>query len=84
MHHRKSLLLKDGEKLSTQTKAYIALVAAIVFFIIASPALYGITTALTSALGLGATANGAATVGGLLLHTLVVFLVVWGLLYFFA
>ena len=84
MPHRKSLLLKDGERLSTQTKAYIALVAAIVFFIIASPALYGITSTLTTAIGLGATANGYATVGGLLLHSFVVFLLVWGLLYFFA
>lgn len=84
MPHRKSLLLRDDEKLSTTTKAYIALVCAIVFFIIASPALYGITGALTTAIGFGPTADGYARVGGLLLHSFVVFLLVWGLLYFFA
>lgn len=81
MGDSKSLLLKEDEKLSTSSKAMLALLFAILFFVFASPALYGITDAVSGALGFGATAAGFTNVGGLILHSVVVFAVAFLILH---
>lgn len=67
-------------------KAKYSFISALVFFIVANPELYKFTEALFGgitqiAYPMGSPANvGAATPAGLLLHTVVFFFAMWGLM----
>jgi hypothetical protein len=61
-------------------KAKYSLISALAFFIVANPELYKLTQWLFGGLFQVAQPMGAATLNGLLLHTVVFFLVMLGLM----
>jgi hypothetical protein len=61
-----------------EQKAIISAISALTFFIISNPQMYMLTRGL---LGRGlASPNGCPTMLGLLVHTLVFFLITWGMM----
>ena len=61
-------------------KAKYSFISALVFFIVASPETYKFTQTIFGGLFQVAHPMGAATPAGLLLHTAVFFLAMWGLM----
>ena len=61
-------------------KAKYSFISALVFFIVANPELYKFTEALFGGITQIAMPAGAATPAGLLLHTVVFFFAMWGLM----
>jgi hypothetical protein len=61
-------------------KAKYSFISALVFFIVASPETYKFTQAIFGSLFQVAHPMGAATPAGLILHTVVFFLAMWGLM----
>lgn len=71
----------DIKLVTNAEKWWFSLLIGIIYFIFASPALFGITNGITNALCLPSTCNcGGATIFGLFLHTIIVVLIVRGLL----
>lgn len=70
----------EAAKLTSEQRFVVALLAAAVFWLIGSNALYMLTNWLLSFLGL-ATFAGGNTAFGNFLHAVVVFIVVWLVLY---
>jgi hypothetical protein len=63
---------------TTQDKAKYSLYSAVIFLIIASPLMYRITSAV---LGQWIAVQGCPTVAGLVLHTIVFALVIFGIMF---
>jgi hypothetical protein len=61
-------------------KAKYAFISALIFFIVANPETYKFTQTLLGGLFEVAHPMGAATPNGLLLHTVLFFLAMWGLM----
>jgi hypothetical protein len=61
-------------------KAKYSFISALVFFIVANPELYKFTEALFGGITQIAYPMGAATPAGLLLHTVLFFFAMWGLM----
>jgi hypothetical protein len=61
-------------------KAKYSFISALVFFIVANPELYKLTQSIFGKWFMVAHPMGAATPAGLLLHTAVFFLTMWGLM----
>lgn len=75
-----SPIIYMADKPSTATKLRISLLSALIFFLIASPYAYVFTEKIFGNLFTVSISN-CPTMNGLLLHTLVYFLVVLGLMY---
>lgn len=58
-------------KLSNGNKWTIAFVAAVLFFIISLPFVYGVTNSLFGAIGVRTTTPGGPTIWGILIHAIV-------------
>lgn len=71
------------QKISSGTKWLLALITAAVFLLFSLPYTYDLTNLVVSLTGMETTVGGGPTVYGLILHTLVVFLVVRLILVFF-
>ena len=70
-------------QLTNSQKWIFSFVASLVFFVVASPVLYGFTNTLTTGIGLCRTYNpGGANIFGLLIHTVVYMLLIRLLLQF--
>ncbi len=65
---------------NTWLKAKYSAISALVFFIVANPELYKFTQALFGGITQIAQPMGAATPAGLLLHTVLFFFALWGLM----
>ena len=61
-------------------KAKYAFISALIFFIVANPETYKFTQTLLGSLFQVAHPMGAATPNGLILHTVLFFLAMWGLM----
>jgi hypothetical protein len=66
--------------LNLMLKAKYSFISALVFFIVANPETYKFTQTLFGGLFKVAEPMGAATPAGLLLHTVVFFFAMWGLM----
>jgi hypothetical protein len=75
-----SPIIYMADKPSTTTKLRISLLSALIFFLIASPYAYVLTEKIFGSL-FTVSIFSCPTMNGLLLHTLVFFLIVLGLMY---
>jgi hypothetical protein len=66
--------------LNWMLKAKYSFISALVFFIVANPETYKFTQTLLGGLFMVAHPMGAATPAGLILHTALFFLAMWGLM----
>jgi hypothetical protein len=71
-----------AQEVTAMQKLYISLIAGLVFLVVSAPFTYKLVNSLTSAVGLNiADSEGCPNLVGLLIHTLVFVLVVYGLMF---
>jgi hypothetical protein len=71
-----------AQELTAMQKLYVSLIAGLVFLVVSAPFTYKLVNSLTSAVGLRiADSEGCPNLVGLLIHTLVFVLVVYGLMF---